>query len=366
VNLIPYTLPPKDKMKALHKLYTTIEDPAVKASVELQKNQIKMRKTVNDWLKLHKVKDTPEIQREPVRKLNLILKMFPYPLKSQEFIVKFSAHLRKDKMILRDLETILKRDVDNKVCAEAMTSILKKLGTPIMTNTYYNTVKILLSRIASVTIDRDGIQLLIELINREIKLVLHSGGKKSAVDNYVLENLNLSREEISMKGLNLLTYLFPAQFINDKILRSLLEMLNIELDFVPTNIFKALTHLGRLKPLIESHPEIFELFAPLCKHYATYDTAKQAKHANRYLFVNSNLPAEGSESNTTAKALVDSTFQEFLDTTSQNLSPITGRRSSPSETSPTTCLNASTLLSRTKYCERSPKSCSSATRRRLK
>lgn len=322
MNLIPYTLPPKDKMKALYKLFVTIDDHAVKAFVELQKNQIKMRKTVNDWLNLHKVKETPEIQRELVRKLNLILKMFPDPLKSQEYIVKFSAHLRKDKMVLRDLETILKRDVDNKVCAEAMTSILKKLGTPIMTNTYYNTIKILLSRIASVTIDRDGIQLLIELINREIKMVLH-GGKKT-VDNYVLENLNLTREEISMKGLNLLTvliYLFPAQFINDKILRSLLEMLNIELDFVPTNIFKALTHLGRFKPLIESHPEIVELLAPLCKHYATCGTAKQAKHAIRCLFVNSNLPQERAAPTSDSKALVDNAFQEILDTTSQNLSP---------------------------------------------
>lgn len=327
MNLIPYTLPPRDKMKALYKLFLTIDDHAVKAFVELQKNQIKMRKTVNDWLNLHKVKETPEIQRELHRKLNLILKMFPDPLKSQEFIIKFSTHLRKDKMVLRDLETILKRDGDNKVCAEAMTSILKKLGTPIMTNTYYNTVKILLSRIASVIIDREGIQLLIELINREINLALHHSSKKQ-IDNYVLENLNMTREETSMKGLNLLTvliYLFPAQFLHEKILRSLLEMLNIELDFVPTNIFKALTHLGRFKPLIESHPEVVEILAPLCKHYATCGTSKQAKHAIRCLFVNSNLSPERSESSnkihSNAKTMVDSTFQEILDTTNQNLSP---------------------------------------------
>jgi sister chromatid cohesion protein PDS5 len=329
MNLVPYTFSPKDKMKALFKLFITIDDHAVKAFIELQKNQLKMRKTVNEWVQLHKVRDSPEIQKDITRKLPQILKMFPDPLKSQEFLLKFSKHLRRDNLILRDLEIILKRDVDNKICTEAMTSILKKLGTPIMTNTYYNTVKILLSRIASVTIDKEGIQLLIELINREIKLILaENEGKKQkeVVDNYILENLKFSHEETSMKGLNLLTvliYLFPAHFLNDKILRSMLEMVNIELDFVPTNIFKAFTHLGRFGPLIESHPDIVELLAPLCKHYATCGTAKQAKHAIRCLFVNTNLPAEKSENKVpeNVKKTVDNIFQEILDTTNQNLTP---------------------------------------------
>lgn len=35
--------------------------------------------------------------------------------------------------------------------------VLKKLGAPVMTNLYYNTIKILLERTSSVLIDKDAI-----------------------------------------------------------------------------------------------------------------------------------------------------------------------------------------------------------------
>lgn len=192
-NLVPYTLPAADKMKALYKLFATIDDHAMKAFVELQKNQMKMRKTVMDWIKLHKAKESPDLQKEMTKKLSVMLKMFSDPLKSQEFLVKFSLHLRKDKSMLMDMETILRRDVENKACAEAMTNILKKLGTPIMTNTYYNTVKILLSRIASVMIDREGIEVLIALIERQLQLVV----KETSEDEEDDEMTNGKRDRVT-------------------------------------------------------------------------------------------------------------------------------------------------------------------------
>ncbi|CRK92889.1 CLUMA_CG006304, isoform A [Clunio marinus] len=274
-NLVPYTLPASEKMKALYKLFATIDDHAMKAFVELQKNQMKMRKTVMDWIKLHKIKETPETQKEVTKKMNMLMKLFPDPLKSQEYLVKFSAHLRKDKMILMDMETILRRDVDNKACTEAMTSILKKLGTPIMTNIYYNTVKILLSRIASVMIDRE------------------------------------------------------AHFLHDSVLRPMMALLSFELNFVAASIFKALTHLGRFKSLIDSHPEVLEDLAPICKHFAFNGTPKQAKHAIRCLFVNSNSNSitnadkdNESVEETNRKRIkkqIDHIFQEIVDATNQNL-----------------------------------------------
>lgn len=341
-NLVPYTLSANEKMKALYKLFATIDDHAMKAFVELQKNQMKMRKTVMDWIKLHKIKDSIEIQKEVTKKMNVMLKMFADPLKSQEFLVKFSAHLRKDKMILKDMETILRRDVENKTCAEAMTGILKKLGTPIMTNTYYNTVKILLSRIASVMIDREGIEVLIQLIEGQLHLAmkgkklddddeeeeLDENNEPFKADNALLNNLKLKPEDTSSKGLNLLTvliYLFPAHFLHDTVLRPLMSLLSFELGFVAASIFKALTHLGRFKPLIDSHPVVLEDLAPLCKHFAINGTPKQAKHAIRCLFVNaqSTIQEKDAEDVETSqkkiKKQIDSIFQEVVDATNQNL-----------------------------------------------
>lgn len=348
-NLVPYTLTAGEKMKALYKLFATIDDHAMKAFVELQKNQMKMRKTVMDWIKLHKIKESVEIQKEVTKKMNIILKMFADPLKSQEYLVKFSTHMRKDRTILKDMETILRRDVESKACAEAMTSILKKLGTPIMTNTYYNTVKILLSRIASVMIDREGIEVLIQLIESQLHLALKAKKLKaesgeededvdgedideeaSKSDNMLLDNLKLRPEDTSSKGLNLLTvliYLFPAHFLHDSVLRPMMALLSFELGFVAGSLFKALTHLGRFKPLVDSHLEVLEDLAPICKHFAINGTPKQAKHAIRCLFVNSNSSVqemktddEGESHQTTVKKLIDNIFQEIVDATNQNLS----------------------------------------------
>jgi sister chromatid cohesion protein PDS5 len=328
-SIVPYTLPALDKMKALYKLLATIDDHAMKAFIELQKNQMKMRKSVSDWLKLHKIKETVEIQKEILKKQAIVMKMFPEPIKSQEYVVKFSAHIRKDVTILKDMDTILRRDVDNKACAEAMTSILKKLGTPIMTNTYYNTVKILLSRIASVMIDREGIEVLIRLIREQINVALKTSEDDEdtqQMSNVLLKNLKLKPEDTSAKGLNLLTvliYLFPAHFLNESVLRSMMALVKVELDFVAASVFKALTHLGRFKPLIESHPDVMEDLAPLCKHFAISGTPKQAKHAIRCLFVNSNsvsLEKEDEESNVKRiKRQIDANFQEIVDETNKNL-----------------------------------------------
>lgn len=69
--------------------------------------------------------------------------------------------MRKDTLLLENMETILKRDVSCKECADTMAIVLKKLGQPIMTNLYYNTVKMLLERIASVMVDNHSLVILV-------------------------------------------------------------------------------------------------------------------------------------------------------------------------------------------------------------
>lgn len=92
------------------------------------------------------------------------LRLLPDPVKSSEFLTKFSQNMRKDNSLLRCMEIILKRDVSCKECADTMSILLKKLGTPVMTNIYYNTVKMLIERIASVMVDKESISVLIGLI----------------------------------------------------------------------------------------------------------------------------------------------------------------------------------------------------------
>lgn len=276
--LVPYQLPARERMKRLYQLLGTVDDNATKAFIELQKNQLKVRKVVADWVKLHRLKEvTPQIQKEMTNKCTAISKQLPDPIKAAEFLTKFSAHMKRDPTLIREMETILKRDVTCKECADTMTVVLKKLGQPIMTNLYYNTIKMLLERVASVMIDQNSIEVLIDLIEDCM-----NGG--SAV-----EDIGLPRESCGERGLKLLSvlaYVFSAHFQHDLILRHMIALLSFDEDYVAPYILKSFTYLGRYKPLAESHPAAVDEMAPLCKLFAVQGTPKQAKHAVRCMFVN--------------------------------------------------------------------------------
>lgn len=222
--------------------------------------------------------------------LRFIYRQLPDPVKAHEFLTKFSNNLRKDANLLRDMETILRGDVSCKECADTMALVLKKLGQPIMTNLYYNTVKMLLERIASVMVDKTSIEILVGLIEDCM-----NGGT-------VIEEVSLPPESAGERGLKLLSilaYVFSAHFQHDSILRHMIGLLSFEEEFVAPYILKALTYLGRYKPLIECHAEFLAELAPLCKELTLSGTPKQAKHAIRCMYVNTQASSE-DESNLAA------------------------------------------------------------------
>lgn len=73
--LVPYQLPPLERMKKLYRLLGTIDDNATKAFIELQKNQLKVRKSVSDWIKLHRIKEpSTSVQKDMTAKCQAITK----------------------------------------------------------------------------------------------------------------------------------------------------------------------------------------------------------------------------------------------------------------------------------------------------
>lgn len=108
-----------------------------------------------EWLEIVK---KPDAMVELVAKIHQISRFLPDPMKVQEFIQKFSAHMRKDSALLQGMETIVQPNVSCKECADTISMVLKKLGQPVMTNLYYNTIKMLLERVSSVMIDEEAIR----------------------------------------------------------------------------------------------------------------------------------------------------------------------------------------------------------------
>ncbi|XP_014204642.1 sister chromatid cohesion protein PDS5 homolog B-A isoform X2 [Copidosoma floridanum] len=296
--LVPYQLPAEDRMKKLYHLLGTIDDHASKAFVELQKHQLAVRRSVSEWIEMIKKSETgtgPELSQ----KILQISRFLPEPMKVQEFLQKFSAHLKKEQALMQSMETILSPTVTCKDCAEAISSVLKKLGQPIMTNLYYNTIKMLLERVSSVTIDEEAIKVLIGYVLDCLK-----GGN-------VIEEVGLNPNNAGEKGLRLLlmlSFVFAPHFLHDHILEQLVQFLELDDEMVAPLVLSIFTFLGKYKPLCEVSPEIMEQLLPICKTYSESGTTKQAKQAVRCLFVN----MINSH---------DQIFPEIIETIKNNLTP---------------------------------------------
>ncbi|KAH8279492.1 hypothetical protein KR026_011623 [Drosophila bipectinata] len=361
--LVPYKLPPEERMKKLYHLLADLDANATKAFVELQKNQMKTRNTVSDWIKLHHSKEfTPRVlsqlsaKQATIAKFvkrcnNLIVsytticfeylcRLLPDPLKAAEYLTQFSNNLRKDAQLLRCINIVLKRDVSCRECADTMGVLLKKLGAHVQSNLYYNTVKMLIERVASVMVDKESIGVLIGLIEQCIQ-----GGS-------MCEEIGISRQEAGERGLKLLSvscflrvnqtvlmiqlypflqmlsYVFSAHFFTDSSLRHLIALLSYEHDYVAPLVLKSLTHLGRYQPLIDDAvPAILNELAPVCRDFALIGTPKQAKHAVRCIFVNSQSSTatdgttSGSGSASTTTQTVHPIFHEIIETLRIKLTP---------------------------------------------
>lgn len=172
--LVPYQLPPDVRMKKLYYLYATIDENATKSFIELQKSQATVRKAVSDLTEIYSQQLSPEARdKEITTRVAQLSKYLPDPIKAAEFIHKFAVALVNDDHMLRLLETVVNPEVSCKECADAGTQLLKKLGQPVMTNLYYNTVKLLMERISSVLVDKEAVTQLVSFSLRSLRDVIY-------------------------------------------------------------------------------------------------------------------------------------------------------------------------------------------------
>ncbi|XP_022921243.1 sister chromatid cohesion protein PDS5 homolog B isoform X2 [Onthophagus taurus] len=297
--LVPYQLPSGERMRKLYHLLGTVDDHATKAFIELQKNQLCVRKLVFEWLELHRRESTPAVQKELSVKVQALSRCLPEPVKAHEFLSKFSSHMKKDSALLDSMETVSRPSVSCHECSYAIAAVLKKLGQPVMTNLYYNTVKMLLERVSSVMIDHETIRILIGYVEDCLR-----GGN-------TIEEVGLHPATAGDRGLKLLVMLscvFAPHFHHQDVLEQLMELLQLEDCSVAPLVLSVFTFLGRYKCLYEQFPDLMDQLAPICKNFAESGTPKQAKGAIRCIFVN--MPE-----------LHDSLFPAILETAKTNLCP---------------------------------------------
>ena len=178
----------------------------------------RVRKSVQELLELHRTPLSDEREREKVIRINHLAKFLPDPVKAQEFIRKFSNHLSQEESLLQLMETVINPMVSCRESVDSVNMVLKRLGQPVMTNLYYNTIKQLLERVSSVMIDRDALLALVRMVD---EVVLDPGSA---------QDLNIEPGAAVGRGLRLLfvlSYVQAAQFLHDDILAVLLSMLQV-------------------------------------------------------------------------------------------------------------------------------------------
>lgn len=122
-SLVPYTLPAPTRMKKLYYLMSNAGNNATKAFIELQKHQLAVRRTVAEWVELHRKPATPIVQKELMQKVHHIsTKFLPESVKAQEFLTKFSNHMKQAPELLHGMEAILNPNVSCQVCVRTTVS----------------------------------------------------------------------------------------------------------------------------------------------------------------------------------------------------------------------------------------------------
>lgn len=145
---------------------------------------------VCEFLELHHRPESEERDQEIAMKVIQVSKFLPDPVKAQEFIIKLSNNLLTQPELLQHMSKLVRPDISCKESVHITVSIgnyfsinlksvviriifqsvlIKSLGNPIMTNLYFNTVKMLLERISSVMIDSVALEHLIGYVEDCLK-----------------------------------------------------------------------------------------------------------------------------------------------------------------------------------------------------
>lgn len=266
--LVPYQSSLEERMKKLYQLFCSVDDNAVKAFNELLKCQNTVRNHVKDVLEI--LTQTPKLEGHEKNLLNKIVilsKTLPEPIKCQEYLRKFFGLLQNNNRLRCHMDTILKGSATCSEIEYSVKEVLKSLGLPVQTNSFYMIVKQMLERVAPVMIDLAGIKQILHYIRDSL---LHAGDL----------DIQLGLFNSAERGLHLLQILsaiFPGAFCNSAVFEELLNFLRVEEEIPVDTTILIFTNIGHM--LEVQSPQICSRLQPLLEHFIENGTVKQAKHA---------------------------------------------------------------------------------------
>lgn len=177
--LIPCSLPLEERMRVLYTFYVTIDAHAARAFTEMLRQQQIVRRQVCDILEVMKEPSGAAKDQLLKQKVQICSRSLLEPVKTEEYIMKLIGNLENNTTLRDHLELIVRSanqssyDDDgtfqsppsSATIEQSAREILRSLGYPVQTNSFYMIIKNLMERVAPVMIDHEGILLLFSFVS---------------------------------------------------------------------------------------------------------------------------------------------------------------------------------------------------------
>ncbi|XP_022079543.1 sister chromatid cohesion protein PDS5 homolog A-B-like [Acanthaster planci] len=268
MTLVPFTLEVKLRMKTLLHLFATVDRHAVKALIEMMKNQYIVRTHVRELMDTFK-KEKEERAKLIHPKVVAISKHLPEPSKAIDHLKRLVGLLEEDLKARAAMEKVVEPKVTCRRATQSVSEVLKKFGNPSQPTPTFDTIKTLMERIAPLVIDANAIKELIGIVAEHVEGIAEPFEERAD-------------ETTEVRGLRLLQTLapvFPSAFRSDASFDQLLSMLKHEDDSVSDVALQIFIHTGQ--NLKEEFPNIASCLLPILICKAKTGSPSQAKHAIR-------------------------------------------------------------------------------------
>lgn len=265
--LVPYQLPVEERMHKLYQLFATVDDHAVKAFNELLKCQCAVRQQMRTVLEALHLPAGEERERQLLARVALLSRNLPDSVKAQEYLMKFCAVLEGNQRLRIHMNNVLQGGGSCVEAERSVKEVLKSLGYPVQTNSFYVIIKQLLERVAPVMVDSAGVKQILSYV-RDSLLGQGDIDIQMGVTNSALRGLQL---------LHVLASAFPAAFIGEEVYSLLLSFLNSDDCRASEMTLQIFTFVGA--DIDQRFPNVAQRLLPVVQNFIENGTAKQAKYA---------------------------------------------------------------------------------------
>lgn len=178
--LIPCSLALEERIRVLYTFYVTIDAHAARAFNEMLRQQQIVRRQVCDILDVMKEPSGAAKDAMLKAKVQVCSRSLLEPVKTEEYIMKLIESLETNSTLREHLELIVSSanlassyDEDGNFITppssadieKSAREILRSLGFPVQTNSFYMIIKNLMERVAPIMIDHKGILLIFSYVS---------------------------------------------------------------------------------------------------------------------------------------------------------------------------------------------------------